>query len=381
MIRNWNSPQNIVRLIVVILLVQLSIGSEVWLSDTREFPFAPFFTDLVFRFPTVVAKLLFVGMCLSLVTLLFNPFQKRAAAVFLGAATLLILEDVTRLQPWLYLFSLMLATVLFLPKTNGKKPIYLSVQIVLSAIYFYSGMLKLNPSFTIEIFPWLMEFAGLTAFFDAHPHWGYLAGIFEMLAGIGWWIPGFRKYAWLLAIGMHSFILLSIGPFGHDWNHIVWPWNIGFALLYTMAYFKNPVWEKPKLELRYAKVLVVMVAVMPMTNLIGVWDHFLSGSFYSSRLPEAIFYYEESDWENLPASSEEYQYIQTATDQHFVLLDYWALGTMNVPIYPQNRSFKTVGKKLCDCVKDEENAGIEITKKLPFTLEETVERITCKELK
>ena len=113
----------------------------------------------------------------------------------------------------------------------------------------------------------------------------------------------------------------------------------------------------------------------------GKWDHFLSGGFYSSVVPDAIFYYHESDRYKMPKSSENFQLFNVGTEEEFVMLDQWALDHLKVPAYPEVRVKLAVGSQLCDCVSKPGLAGVRIHMRDRWKGQSETIEVPCAEIK
>ncbi|MEX1001804.1 MAG: DoxX family protein [Crocinitomicaceae bacterium] len=281
---------------------------------------------------------------------------------------MLVLEDQNRLQPWVFLNSLILLCSVIYSDQKERYAIT-TILLILSASYFWGGLQKANFFFGTEMFPWLAEFTGQQAFLREHPIVGVLVAGIEALAGLGLMFGFSRKIAAIILLLMHVFILTALGPFGHNWNHVVWPWNICFALLLFVLSNKKDIklWERTLFRKKYYIFFFVAVAALPSLGVLGKWDHFLSGGYYSAVIPEAIFYYHEKDRSNLPESSTDFQYFTKGTREEFVLIDQWALNHLGVPSYPEIRVKKQIGKKLCSCLDYPKKAGLRIHYKYRFT--------------
>ena len=250
----------------------------------------------------------------------------------------------------------------------------------MSSTYVWSGLHKLNPNFATEFFPWLSNVLLPESLVQNNAWLAYLAAATELLAGVGLWFRATRRFALTVVLILHAFILCSLGPYGHNWNPVVWPWNVVFAMLALLVFWH----AAPALPVRsarwYGGVVVLVVSITPALNTIGAWDHFLSASYYTNLSPEAVFVYHESDREKLWETPGNYQYALRDTDQEFIILAAWALATLEVPGYPEERTYKQLGQTLCDCVSNKADAGLRLVRKqrLKYKIEE--EFIPCEQL-
>jgi hypothetical protein len=133
------------------------------------------------------------------------------------------MEDQNRLLPWLLQDLLFLAVLSFPASSPVFKRRALSV--LMSGVYFWSGVHKLNSFFAHTIFPGL-----LVPIFGEGP-WtdsvivvagGHLAGAGEMFLGISLLFS--LRISFFAGVAMHSFILLSV--ICARQYFAIWPWNI-----------------------------------------------------------------------------------------------------------------------------------------------------------
>jgi hypothetical protein len=80
-------------------------------------------------------------------------------------------------------------------------------------------------------------------------------------------LKGFRLLALALACAMHMFVLLMIGPFGHNWGTIVWPWNISMVILLFILFWRVELPLPKGLTLRehfFHKGILSLFLIMPL---------------------------------------------------------------------------------------------------------------------
>ena len=84
---------------------------------------------------------------------------------------------------------------------------------------------RLNLHFVDNDFPWIVEpiTNALPAVRDLLYALGVAAPFIQIGFGVGLLTRKYRRISLILAISMHVFILAMFGPFGHDWNNIIWP--------------------------------------------------------------------------------------------------------------------------------------------------------------
>lgn len=299
------------------------------------------------------------------------------------------MEDIIRLQPWLYIFGLIIITLVVIDPIKKEDHVNFIIRLILAATYFWSGFQKLNTAFTVEIFPWLMGAFGLEKFAVNHHYLGYILAFIEMLAGIGLLIRRFEKVAGVIIIFIHLFLLIAIGPFGVNWNTVIWPWNIAMiGIIILIVPFKRSEEPHPSLYILFSQVgkqswfwfVLILTFFAPILNYFRLWDSHLSGSLYSGNNSEAIFYYDKRDREAFPETTRKLQFYYPDSDEEFLMLDQWVIHELDAPFYPEERYFREVGRKLCLKVNDKSKAGIKITMKKKFTSEQSLKDCPCNEL-
>src|SRR5262249_3790059 len=99
-------------------------------------------------------------------------------------------------------------------------------------LYAYSGLQKLNASFVHEIAPTLVDPVlhriGITPPPAGAEAWVPIAVPMVPVAGspaVPLLVPRARWVGVVLAVLMHAFLLLAIGPLGSTTNQAVWPWD------------------------------------------------------------------------------------------------------------------------------------------------------------
>ena len=211
------------------------------MSSVRAYPLTPVW-DLVPPLPYPVDYALF-GLFVALAASM-GIARGRAlgwlAAVFLVVAALLVLGDVSRLQPWLYQYSFMLlALCLYGWGRVGAPDALNACRLIVVATYFWSGLQKANAGFFEITYPWLV--GPLT---ERLPDWAgsallsgaYAVPIVEAAIGVGLLTRRFRKLAAAGALLMHAFIMVCVGPWGNDHNAVVWPWNFAMVVFVLVLF-------------------------------------------------------------------------------------------------------------------------------------------------
>lgn len=375
----------IVGIICVCLLGQLGISWKLWLPFSREFPLISALGFFNVHYGNIADTVMFSVLVLGILALGLYSFNRLLIWGVVFCFFVLILEDITRFQPWVYMYCLILLSVAFLQHRKGEQNVLFMVRLILAATYFWSGIQKLNHAFTVEIFPWLMSPSGLKDFLAMHHRLGYSVSLFEMAAGIFLLFKPSQKYAGIVLIGMHLFLLYLLGPFGNAWNKLIWPWNAALIIILVILIKEK---DYPGLVLSVSPLyksvwffsVMVLTCIMPIFNFIGYWDYDLSESLYSGNDPEAIFYYIKADRNNMPVSARHAQFYYPGSKGEFLMVDQWALDELAAPVYPQERYFKRIAKYLCSKVTQPASAGLIINEKDKFTSKQYEINISCDSL-
>jgi hypothetical protein len=287
--------------LIAALIMGLLLSTKLWVS-TREYPLVPL-SDLVPILPYPLDYLLFGLLGGLLIGILIS--RGRLAGIFvvafLALTVLLVLQDQNRLQPWFYQYFFMLAAVGFsnlgwLSTENAMN----TCRLIIAFTYIWSGLQKAHVSFAENVYPWLT--APLASHLppraaSALEYGAYGPPVMEAAIGIGLLVSPLRKPAVVVAILMHTFILFTIGPWGHDWNSVVWPWNVAMVAFALILFWRAP--DNPSIlavlkpegsTLRV--VVLVLFAFMPVLNFFGLWDSYLSASLYSGSTEQGYVYAE-----------------------------------------------------------------------------------------
>jgi hypothetical protein len=340
----------------------LLISHPLWFND-RFYPFAPA-ADFIPILPPPFGTIIFVGLIILLAAIIFYPNKY----IFGGLFSLIIfsvLQDQSRLYPWVYQYSFILSILAWShtsPQQNNFKPTFKSIQIVLIGTYVWSGLHKLNYTYLSETFEWLIgpllqiiPYSNQQSFF-----WlAIFTAIIEAGAGIALAFQKSRKIGAILLIGMHSFILLMVGPIGMEYNTVVWPWNVSFILLLASIFLAD-LNEVPKtlssLRLVSIKGIAILVFLMlPILNFSGYWDNFPSASLYSGKKPYAKVHLTDHVKGQFPAEVQ----AKVSLLNELSIRD-WAYTELHVPDYPQPRVYKDIFRQLCTYQENKYGLVLEI---------------------
>jgi hypothetical protein len=327
----------------------LLLSPKLWLS-ARSFPLTPVWSAFVpFRAPWDFVVYVALLMLLALIAIMPRP--RAFIGIFAMFAFVLVLQDQSRLQPWFYQYVLMLLAIGFAgDDASGRN----TCRFIVLAVYVWSGLSKFNPAFANGTFT------------RAWPHYvAYTVPLLEYSVGIALLSNGFRKAALIAAAGMHAYILWTIGPFGENYNTVVWPWNVAM-IAFLLILFRDTaaprdiIWNK---DFVYHKIVIVLVGIAPALSFVNLWDSYPSFALYSSNSNSAEIFVSDAAFAELPEAIQDYVY-DASPDVNRLSITDWSFGELNVPPYPERRIFLNVEKEICDIVSP--RSGIKLLTRLKF---------------
>ncbi|MDB5182000.1 MAG: DoxX family protein [Candidatus Saccharibacteria bacterium] len=329
------------------------LSAPLWLSE-RRFPLSPLFAGLSIGYP--YDFILAAGLLGALMAIIFSSQPRRYIYVLAGLLVVAALLDQMRWQPWVYQYGAMLLALSFFSWRASDKnvqPILNVCRLIVATIYIWSGLHKVNEAFIHDIFPWMLQPITSHLPVALHPYLqatGVMIPIVEMSIGIALLTSKFRNLAVLAAVGMHLSILALLGPFGQNWNSVVWPWNIAMILFNIILFwniapvhFRKLVWNR---NFAYHGVVLVMFGLLPVFSLFGKWDNYLSSALYSGDIAKAVLTIRPEDsttfHKNALSGSQSNQDGELA-----IPISSWSFTALNVPPYPEARVYKDIARQAC----------------------------------
>ncbi len=353
-IAKQNISKLFIRLLVGFWLIAKLVSYKAWLSN-RQFPVVPI-TEKLENIPNIIHAILYGCSLFLLILILLKP-QRKFFLILIAFELLSCFLDQNRWQPWEYQYILM-ALVCWVYYYNKSQAFFLC-SFIIACIYVYSGLHKLNSSYTN--FFWkqtiLLKFFKIqtnSSNFSLLVKMGYATALLECIAGLGIMLNIFRKIsAWLLII-MHVFILLVIGPFGINYNIIVWPWNIAMiCFLYVLSLqqkLENFSLFKPIFP---NATIFLLVGLLPILSFFNKWDYYLSSCLYSAKPPALTVKTKQPPNYFI---NNKVAFIKPNDSVYTIHVQTWAMKEMAVPPYPEKRVLEKI-KVYCKTTfnfKDEE---------------------------
>jgi len=333
-------------------LLGLLASTPAWLN-AHTFPLLPIFGG----FPILPApwdKVLFGLMLVALVVAVW--FYRTGVICFLVASLFAYCEDQNRGQPWLYMYWVMLLLTLLPAPSN-----LAACRWALAVVYLWSGIQKCNPLFFKKTPTWLVEPAANwhlpDVVIDVLRWAAASAPVLEIAVAIGLWYSATRLPSLITIAVMHLFALLFLGPLGHNYNWVVWPWNLAMIAL-AVALF--PTSTRPKhapslrketwLALRPSRIaLAVLIpyTLLPVLNFYGRWDSAFSFALYSESNATANVFVTQQFADTLPPELRAHiipfpQYDPQYQGPFLFNFAAWGYEEMHVPPVTEPRNFQSV---------------------------------------
>ena len=275
-------PRNLIYIISISLLAGILLCLPLWFND-RIYPVVPVIEELVFHGYTQWALL--CTWVVGFVLMMIPRFDlRKAIPFFLLVSLVLALQDKIRWQPWLYQYLIMLVCYFFYEvKLINKKSLLDVYRIIISGIYFWSGVHKINSGFTEKILP---NFIGIELY-----EWGYIAAIFEALLGVGLFVKPIRNYSLIGIWGMHLLILYNLLFGSYEFDMVILPWNIAMMILAGVLFWNQDDRIFSLRERPIAKAIAVLVAlILPSFLFFEAWNTYMSFALFSGKENRAYLY-------------------------------------------------------------------------------------------
>ena len=328
-----------VRLVIVAgLLAGMGLSWPLWLTRT-DYPRVPAF-DFIPALPRPLDILLLIAFGVALAFLAARPEAKWVAGIAFSAAVLLVLQDQSRLQPWFIEYLLLLTVVTFLGK---EKAALNTCCLILSTVYFWSGVHKMNTSFMTNVFPLLVSPFVNSGTSSAVRYIGALIPFVEAGFAFALLRPRTRRSGVIAIVVMHLFLLAVLSPLALGWNSVVAPWNIAMIVLVPVLFWNSQASERELLAV--SQFYWIPLLIMPALSLVGIWDTNPSFALYSGNQMIASVVLSPDAKERL--SPQLKTLAEPFGNLYRVRLDDWSMAAMNVPAYPAERVLRSVAQTFC----------------------------------
>lgn len=371
--------------LLVACFLGLIASAPVWLN-ARAFPLLPI-TSWFPILPTPWDKCFFSSLLLAL--LLAGWCYRVAVIYFLSASVFAFCQDQNRGQPWFYMYWVFLLLTL-LPSPTALA----ACRWALTVVYFWSGIQKCNARFFRVVPGWFVSPAEqwhLPAFaIDVCQGMVAATPFLEIAIGLALWSSRKRRPAIIAVVGLHLGALLFLGPLGHNYNWVVWPWNLTMiALVVTLFATSNAKSNEPVpamlqgssvkasrhvkqkkssqpgsnatptgphlietlrvlLRSRLAVAVLIPFSLLPILSYSGCWDSNFSFALYSENKATANIFVTKEFGDRLPPVIRVHVHLfpQTHDPQHqspyYFAFEAWGYEAMHVPPLSEPRNFLAI---------------------------------------
>ena len=253
------------------------------------------------------------------------------------------LLDTVRWQPWEYMYLCMLLVVI----TNFSKPknIVFLFHLLFVATYLFGGLHKLNRDFLSSA--WmnmiLKDFFGLSLEFILKFKLffvGLLIPIAEILLAVFLFFLKSKKIISYLLIAMHFIILIIIGPFGLDYNSVIWFWNLAIIFILLILY-ALPIKNVERKTLLSNSYWLVLWFLMPILSFFGYWYYTFSFRLFSGKADQLYICVKNQNKELEPYL--EAQNSKFCGDKPYVIVQNWAMSEIKSGPFPENDIYRKIG--------------------------------------
>lgn len=337
-------------------MLGILISYNLWIPD-RFFPLIPIFSSLeIYRF---LGWMLLFALISSLFLLVF--YSSRIVLFIAILAMLgLVLIDLLRLQPWVYIYFSIFLFLTVMPKSpEGSLN---CIQLICIGVYIWSGVHKINSNFLDMTFK-----STLQTIFSIHEDHiieslkklGYLIPGIEIICGLLLFFKRARRIGVLTAIIIHVSIIIFLGPLGINKNFVVIPWNIAMIIVVFAAFYKSEnkiFYDNDNFKTRILRGMTVLLFwIAPLFNFFSSWDSYLSFSLYSDKVNAYYIAVEESEVYKIDHRLRSYFIkLPNMKGGQLIDIDKWSTTELHVPFYPEDRVFKKLSRSFCKLGIDNE---------------------------
>lgn len=344
------------------LLFGLLLSWRLWLSSGRRFPVLPCFGWGALPAPfDWILLLAALGLSGAAIARVWDRWVISALVIVLVTLGLL---DQMRWQPWAYQYLLCLVPMALVGRADDRGGIATSLDIarlILVAIYIWGGIHKIGVQFQRTY-----ESDVVVGLLDATAGWlrdlivwnGHLVPWMEILIGVLLLLPPARTAGVWMAMAMHAFILLTLGPFGLGNNSVIWPWNLAMPGMVLALFYKfdgialRDLFAAKRLR-PVALLIAILVLIMPARSYSKRWDNYLSFHLYSGYHQRMALMLSDATAATMGAPYTQMmtpaQAAPGAQPTHQELpIAGWAMAELNVPMPSEDRLLLRVAKVLVD---------------------------------
>ena len=332
----------LVRVCAVGCLSALLLAAPLWVGPRGDIP----------RFPLTKAFLqleqpLFAALLVGLAALLLFPLRRSLLLFVCVCFSTLIAGDVMRLHPWVFQCALLFGVSAWGLERTQEKGLLGFFALVVCGMYFWSGVSKLNYAFVAGEFPLLIGASSLSLAPEFVAVAGLCAAVVEMVAGGLLLFGRAQRFAAFVLVGMHLFILIVLGPLGHNYNRVVWPWNVMMMGLLALLYFRA---EPACVRWSFATpilagIVSLVVLLLPCARLVCDYPAYLSWDLYSGRVWKGNLEFALEERDTLPEDLT--SQAEIVDGKGIVSLGKYVEQHLGAPPWPERWAFTEIARSIC----------------------------------
>ncbi|NML55803.1 hypothetical protein [Chryseobacterium cheonjiense] len=329
----------LIRVIALFWFLTKIWSYKTWVTE-RVYPVIPPIEKLE-NIPNFFHHFLFSFSLLCLLTVFFLRIHRWLLIALFFSEVISCLLDTVRWQPWEYMYLCFLLMVII----NFYKPenIVLLSHLFLVSIYLFSGLHKINRDFLSVVWlnMFLIDFLGLSMEFILKYKlffMGLLIPVIEISLALLLLLSNYKKTISYLLITMHISILIFIGPFGLQYNSVVWPWNLAIIFIILVIY------SKP-IEFSYRTVThnfywLVLWFLMPVLSFFDGWYQYFSFNLYSGKGDQMYICFSDTEKEFQPYFEHSANHVCGTAS--VVNLQNWALQEIKSAPIPETEIYNKI---------------------------------------
>jgi hypothetical protein len=181
---------------------------------------------------------------------------------------------------------------------------------------------------------------------------GYGIPLTEIGIAIGLVFRKTRNVSVLLAVITHIVILSYL--IINEQNTVVYPWNIAMILLAILGFYNSnnalKFWDNANIRMRVIHgAAALFFLVLPALSPFGLWDKYLSFKLYSGSNGIWMIGLDKDEYKKVDPELQPYFWkVDEPNGKYWIYVNLWAYEELNVPFYPEMRTFKRLGKTFCN---------------------------------
>jgi hypothetical protein len=330
------------------LMISVLLSLNLW-GGYRNVPYAA-----VVNYSGLRPPFDYLYICLAVLSWAASLFlNKQRLFIFLAfiISALLVLFDVNRLQPWFYIYSVMMAIFIFyngrVDDSNKFTAYFIVLQIIFASVYFFCGFSQLNALFVntefLEIISPLKNMVSERQF-QFFNKLGYITPYMLMFVGLGLIISPIRYLAITLALLMHFLLLIFLFPSSKNTNYALWLSNLSFMIMLILLFsgktkqrYFSPTFLF-QMPLFYC--VIALFVIMPFFNNSEKWPDYLSSNFKSGNNTSAMISLSQDAAEKLPPELKKF----CSPNYSFMIFDYngWVREELHADCFPAKPVFNSI---------------------------------------